>query len=114
VHLQAVKAALSIPVIANGNVRDLADAEACLAYTGACLSQAYVPITGLTLNCSSSFAVLIWAGILSRQQSGIPGCQGVHHKSYGLTTMLLVMSHWSYICEVRRKATARQLIESLL
>ena len=32
---QAVKGALSIPVLANGNVRNLADAEACLAYTGA-------------------------------------------------------------------------------
>ena len=34
-HAQAVKRALSIPVLANGNVRNLADAEACLAYTGA-------------------------------------------------------------------------------
>lgn len=30
-----MKRALSIPVLANGNVRTLADAEACLAYTGA-------------------------------------------------------------------------------
>ena len=34
-RVQAVKRALSIPVLANGNVRTLADAEACLAYTGA-------------------------------------------------------------------------------
>ena len=32
--LQAVKEALSIPIIANGNIRDLADADACMAYTG--------------------------------------------------------------------------------
>jgi tRNA-dihydrouridine synthase len=33
--MQAVKRALAIPVLANGNVRTLADAEACMAYTGA-------------------------------------------------------------------------------
>ncbi|KAK9827639.1 hypothetical protein WJX81_001911 [Elliptochloris bilobata] len=32
--IRAVKRALSVPVLANGNVRTLADAEACLAYTG--------------------------------------------------------------------------------
>jgi len=33
-YIKAVKQALTIPVIANGNVRDRAEAEACLAYTG--------------------------------------------------------------------------------
>lgn len=33
-YIKAVKEALTIPVIANGNVRNLAEAEACLAYTG--------------------------------------------------------------------------------
>lgn len=33
-QIRAVKQALSIPVLANGNVRNLADADACMAYTG--------------------------------------------------------------------------------
>ncbi|GLI58658.1 hypothetical protein VaNZ11_000400 [Volvox africanus] len=33
--IRAVKAALSVPVLANGNIRHLADVEACLSYTGA-------------------------------------------------------------------------------
>ncbi len=32
---QAVKAALRIPVLANGNIRTLADVHECMAYTGA-------------------------------------------------------------------------------
>ena len=32
--IRAVKQALSIPVLANGNVRHLADAHACMEYTG--------------------------------------------------------------------------------
>ena len=52
-HLQAVKAALSIPVIANGNVRDLADADACLAYTGASSTVCGCPAwaQGQSANC---------------------------------------------------------------
>jgi len=33
--IKAVKAALTIPVLANGNIRDLADAYECMKYTGA-------------------------------------------------------------------------------
>lgn len=33
--LQAVKQALAVPVLANGNIRTLKDVEACLSYTGA-------------------------------------------------------------------------------
>ncbi|GLC54740.1 hypothetical protein PLESTB_000901100 [Pleodorina starrii] len=33
--IRAVKAALSVPVLANGNIRHLGDVEACLSYTGA-------------------------------------------------------------------------------
>lgn len=33
--MQAVREALRIPVLANGNIRTLHDVEACLAYTGA-------------------------------------------------------------------------------
>ena len=33
--MQAVKAAVSIPVVANGNIRSLADVHACMEYTGA-------------------------------------------------------------------------------
>lgn len=33
--MQAVKEAVGIPVLANGNILSLADAEACMAYTGA-------------------------------------------------------------------------------
>ncbi|GFR46466.1 hypothetical protein Agub_g8042, partial [Astrephomene gubernaculifera] len=33
--IRAVKAALSVPVLANGNIRHLGDVAACLAYTGA-------------------------------------------------------------------------------
>lgn len=32
--IKAVKAAMSIPVLANGNVRDLGDAKRCMEYTG--------------------------------------------------------------------------------
>lgn len=33
--IRAVKAALAVPVLANGNIRHLGDAIACLQYTGA-------------------------------------------------------------------------------
>ncbi len=33
-QIRAVKQALSIPVLANGNIRNLEDANACMAYTG--------------------------------------------------------------------------------
>jgi len=45
--IAAVKAALRIPVIANGNVRTKADADACLAATGA---DAVMSATGLLSN----------------------------------------------------------------
>ena len=34
-RMQAVKAALQIPVLANGNIRDIWDVDQCLAETGA-------------------------------------------------------------------------------
>ncbi|KAG2494549.1 hypothetical protein HYH03_007316 [Edaphochlamys debaryana] len=33
-HIRAVKQALSVPVLANGNIRHMGDVAACLAYTG--------------------------------------------------------------------------------
>ena len=35
VWLQAVREAVSIPVLANGNIRNLQDVHDCIAYTGA-------------------------------------------------------------------------------
>lgn len=55
--LQAVKEALSIPIIANGNIRDLADADACMAYTGGTIYP--LKISNNTMNDSLGYVTVI-------------------------------------------------------